>query len=184
MDSLTPAIDIKSKDLGRNCTALSVLLEKIPTHPKTVVDVRYGLGGWARVLLKRFPKSTIIGFEKHEPTYEAAWKDSRVSLKLGDLLSDSRPPTRCDLLLCDFNTSTVLKRKELDEVLSQVSCRYLVFTDVCCSKLHLNYRSYGLDSPDLNRYWKKFAVPGFRLMTFSKEHHAASTALYEKTPPK
>lgn len=78
---------------------------------------------------------------------------------------------------------TAKKRQLLDEALTVVDARYMVFTDVAVGKLHLNYRSYGLKRNDLEDYWRAFVVGGYELVAYAKEHYAASTALYKKKPP-
>ena len=180
MDKYTPARDIKMKDLGKNSEAFRGLLDLIPVGSvRRVVDVRYGLGGWAREVHTRFPSAKIIGFERDEATAEQSWKTKNVGLHR----TEFNQPVKCDLLVADFNTVTQLKRSESDFVLGLVTCEWLVFTDVCCSKLHLNYHSYGISSSDLEAYWKGYEVKGFELVAYEKKHHAASSGLFKRKSP-
>lgn len=179
MNSLTPANTIKTKDLEANTEALNSLLTFLPQQIQTVLDIRYGLGGWFKAVRAKFPLAKIEGYELDLETFQQASKDKKVKLHNKAYPKKSRKQV-VDLLLADFNTCTMLKRKELDEALESIDCRYLVFTDVCSSKLHLNYKSYGLKSPSLDSYWKRFKVSGYELIAWEKKHYAASTALYTK----
>ncbi|MCK9569151.1 hypothetical protein M0R72_09430 [Candidatus Pacearchaeota archaeon] len=176
MNQDTPAINIRSKDLAQNALALRELLGNInPTEVNRVCDIRYGLGGWAQVVMSRFPNARMIGYEQDQQTADMSWKSGRVDLRVERWKPNGKKPP--DLLLADFNTVTVLKRELCDEA-AQVGARYFVFTDVACSYLHLNWQAYNLSSPDLDEYWSKFRVSGYQLVAFSKKHHSASTALY------
>jgi trans-aconitate methyltransferase len=72
MNSSTPAILIRSKDLAKNVKAFAGCLELLPKTPKTVLDIRYGLGGWAKELRRRYPKVAITGYEADPSTYNTA----------------------------------------------------------------------------------------------------------------
>lgn len=177
MDPLTPAREIKTKDLEANAEALAFLLDLLKGKAiKSTIDVRYGLGGWAKEIRKKFPKCKIEGWERDKLTQENAWTDGGVDLKRGEIDVEAK----ADLVLADFNTVTKLNRGELDNLLKIVETRFLIFTDVCCSKLHLNFSSYGLKRPDLGAYWKSFEVEGYRFLGYAREHYAASTGLYIK----
>lgn len=179
MTDATPAITIKPKDLAANCEALDALLALVPP-PADVLDVRYGMGGWARAVLGRWPALRLYhGFEADPGTAAAAWKGRGVSLSVAEFVPDAKYADR-DLLLADFNRATTLRRRELEQLLP-LRPKRLVFTDVACVKLHLNYRSYGLTGPDLAAYWAAFKVPGYVFEAFERRHHAASTALYRRT---
>lgn len=183
MNQDTPARTIRQKDLDANSSTFDKLLERIPKdQAKTVLDIRYGLGGWARKIMARFPKTHILRFEQDPDTFNKALDQAVVA---SSLINSRFDPSlvkgrKFDLVCADFNTLTVLKRELLDQVVSEVETRRIIFTDVACCKLHLNYRSYGLTSPDLSAYWNAFKIPGFELSAFAKEHHAASSALYIK----
>ncbi len=178
MNQDTPATEIKSKDLSANCLALEKLLGRLSlAQVSSVADIRYGLGGWAQVVRERFPDVPIEGWEQDSETAQKSWKDSGVTLHIARWQPS---PIRASLVLADFNTLTALKRQLLDELLAQIKSPYLIFTDVACSKLHLNYKSYGLSRPYLSEYWKRFSVRGYLLKAWEQEHHAASTALFER----
>lgn len=182
MNQDTPAVAIKTKDLDANGLALKELLEAIPRRERIqrIVDIRYGLGGWARHAVESFPLANVLGFEQDAETASKAFLVPSVRL-LNERFNDiQKLEGKTDLLLADFNTLTVLKRELLDRALTAVNPAWIVFTDVCCSKLHLNYRSYGLENPDLAAYWERFEVGGYRLVKWVKRHHAASSALYQR----
>lgn len=190
MNHDTPARLIRTKDLNANREALRTLLEEIPGDViKSALDIRYGLGGWAQEVFKRFPSCRpYLGYEQDAKTAEAAWKHptNRIILRIrkfhpAEVSYRYRPKQffRFDLVLADFNTTTMLKRDMVDEILPMAR-RYLIFTDVACVKLHLNFRAYGLDRPDLGEYWARFKLSGFRFVSFARSHHAASSALYER----
>lgn len=184
MNHSTPAKYIKAKDLAKNVEALNDVFRSIPEgiEVKTVLDIRYGLGGWAQSAIARFPTCEVYrGYEMDRETFQSAVKPQPVRLVNRPFVAANYPkPQPFDLVLADFNVNTKLKRDTLDEVLPFAG-EWLVFTDVAVSKLHLNYSSYGLDNPSLEAYWCSFAVEGFKLVTFSKRHHAASTALYRRS---
>lgn len=179
----TPAIAIKQKDLDLNGSALAGCLSLIKSPISTVLDIRYGLGGWAKIVCNKFSGCTIEGYEQDAATARKAWKDFGVDLHVEKFAKPRN--TKPDLCLADFNLVTKLNRSLLDNLLAVMSAKYLVFTDVCASKLHLNYASYGLQRADLEAYWKSFAVRGYAYLGHRKEHHAASTAIYKRNnkPP-
>lgn len=177
MNDDTPARLIKVNDLNANSVALAELINGIDP-PSSVLDIRYGLGGWARVVAETFPESCIIGYEHDPITARAAWIGSRVTLRV-KAFDPNEIEQPVDLLLADFNTTTAKKRTLLDDAL-RIRPLGLIFTDVACSKLHLNFSSYGLSRPSLIEYWRRFDVPGYQLIGYVKAHHAASTALYKR----
>jgi hypothetical protein len=179
----TPAVAIREKDLSLNADAMEDCLRPVGFVGKAV-DIRYGLGGWAQRLVAQYPKVRLLGYEQDPVTAAKAWvDDDRVNLDVARFNPDTVPvPYReCDLLLADFNTVTVLKRGLLDEAVEAIRPLNVIFTDVACVKLHLNFASYGLSSRDtLAEYWKRFKLPGYRLRKWSRKHHAASTALFSR----
>lgn len=181
MNQDTPASAIRPKDLGANSEALRQLLLRVPRDILSAVDIRYGLGGWARVLYEHHHPS-LLGYEQDLETYRAAWKGAKV--KLVNRRFEGQP-YRADLLLADFNTLTVLNRKLLDEAVAAVPAEWVVFTDVARSKLHLNAeRSYGLRAgATMDDYWRAFPLVGYRLVAWAGVHWAATTALYKKKTP-
>jgi len=182
MNHDTPAVDIKEKDLNQNTQALEELLSKISDESiSSILDIRYGLGGWAEKALETFPGAKLIGYEQDANTAARAVKPKGATVRVKRF--EPTKGMKADILLADFNTTTCLKRETLDHALRYVDCDYLVFTDVCCSKLHLNYASYGLAEADLKKYWKRFKVDGYKLIGFARVHHAASSALYIKKAP-
>jgi hypothetical protein len=130
--------------------------------------------------LTRVPAAEVFGYEQNAATARSAWSGPRVRVFVLPFFPEWAPPGPWDLLLADFNTLTVKRRAELDEAVAAARPGYLVFTDVACVKLHLNFRSYGLGSPDLGEYWAAFAVPGYAHVAHSRSHHAASSALYKR----
>jgi hypothetical protein len=178
----TPAVAIRDKDLKLNADAMEDCLKRL-AFGKTAVDIRYGLGGWAERLLALHPKARVLGYEQDEETAEKAYVPDQVNLHVArfDPATVPVPYRECDLLLADFNTVTVLKRTLLDEAVEAIRPLNVIFTDVACVKLHLNFASYGLSSRDtLAEYWKRFKLPGYRLRKWSRKHHAASTALFSR----
>jgi hypothetical protein len=180
MNPSTPAAQINERDLSKNTAALRALLVHVEA-PDLVVDVRYGLGGWAQALRERFPDAFLYGFEADRETFSRTWIGDHTTVY--NLRSDQPgldPGEPCDILLADFNTVTQLKRAELDAELERWKPRAIIFTDVACGKLHLNYRAYGLSEPDLATYWQLWPIEGYRLQAIEKHHHAASTGLFTR----
>jgi hypothetical protein len=183
MNQDTPAVDIREKDLAKNAEAFRECLAYVPpSEIERALDIRYGLGGWAKAVRERFPDAYITGYEQDPETAEIAWRGSQVRI-INESFHPARVHSQFDLLCADFNTLTVLKRKPLDEAVEAAEPAYVVFTDVACCKLHLNFRSYGLVEPDLDAYWRAFPLKGYRLLGYAKRHHAASTAVYKKNAP-
>lgn len=181
MKPSTPAAQIPERDLGKNVAALRQLLETIPANVRLIVDARYGLGGWARVARDFLPDADYVGYEADSETWRAAWKDPLATVYHSTTAAYERNLwAPCDLLLADFNTVTQLKRAELDEEIKRWDPEWLIFTDVACGKLHLNFRSYGLEVPDLGAYWRNWDVPGYSFEAYAKHHHAASTGLFRR----
>lgn len=179
MNSKTPAADIKEKDLAKNASAAAYLLTMVPT-PKTILDARYGLGGWAVEVAKLWPEVDLVGFEADLNTFNKATVPD--GFRLCGLPTDrTKHDGAPDLLLADFNTVTQKKRGELDEEIERWQRpAYVIFTDVACGKLHLNFRSYQLETPDLADYWNSWDIPGYQIVAWTQKHHAASTALFRR----
>src|SRR6516164_8531831 len=131
MKPLTSALKIRSKDLSLNGEAAELCMREIGSRPiNFIIDIRYGLGGWARIASDLFPDAALRGYEYNEATYKAAWKPPGADIIQGRSPSLSKRvmgPLYCDLLLADFNTVTMLKRKELDLALVNFRPRWLIF---------------------------------------------------------
>lgn len=181
MKPTTPAITIREKDLAKNVEALGGCLDLVRGRIKTVLDVRYGLGGWAKLIMERVKPISYVGTELDQVTYEAAWRHPKVNL-INSPLPEKLWHKKWSLVLADFNNLTSLHRGELDWLLPRVTADWLIFTDVACGKLHLNYGSYGLRKPMLAEYWGRFAVEGYELVGYYRAHHFASSAVYQKAP--
>lgn len=184
MNKDTPARLIRQKDLDANTMALATVCRTwISPPPKRVLDVRYGLGGWARQWhAQNFGrKMWYVGFEADSLTYKKAYRPQGVKLVNEPFLPAEREEFQgwADLLLADFNTVTVKKRAELDAVLV-LRPKAIIFTDVACVKLHLNYKTYGLTKPELADYWSGFGINGYSFVAYARHHHPASTALYTR----
>jgi hypothetical protein len=179
MNSSTPAALINGRDLSKNTVAVRELLAYIEP-PQTVVDCRYGLGGWARVVHNLFEDADLLGFEADPETFARAYKNGLAEVRNQVTAVYDQLWRPCDLLLADFNTVTQLKRRELDEELERWQPSAIIFTDVACGKLHLNYGAYGLDAPDLDAYWRRWSVERYRFERFARHHHAASTGLFTR----
>ncbi len=187
MNSETPAREIRPKDLAANVAAFEVCLDHLPQKGiGDVLDIRYGLGEWAKALSLVCPSATIHGFEMDRETFCAAARPARSRLlhrPFDPLRIPKSWPQRYDLLCADFNTLTLLKAEHLRQAVVATSPRFLIFTDVACSKLHLNFKSYGLknvDNSGLDRYFSAFrmkVLPGWELKHVARLHyHAATTA--------
>lgn len=187
MNQHTPANQIKTKDLLSNRQAMEDLLGEIPVKGvRSILDIRYGRGFWAQKVLERFPTASYTGYESDEETLSNAWSSSQVQLYNSFWPPDegSSGNDYPDLVLADFNITTMKNREMLDQVFEVVQPEWIIFTDVACCKIHLNYRSYGLERPEMEDYWKGFNVPWYRLIRFSRKHYAASTALYQRKIPR
>lgn len=190
MKESCPALDIREKDRQRNTDAMLECLQRVPHDQiKTVLDIRYGLGGWARPLLEIIPRAKVYGVEGDRKTFHAAWVErprTRVIWAMfgPDMAWPKGWPRKFDLILADTNANTALKPKQITDVVSMVEAKWMIMTDVACSKLHLNYKSYGLGEDwDVLKYhrkaWPKL-LPGWKLRKLSRLHHHAATSLWEK----
>jgi hypothetical protein len=178
MDLNSPAIGIKSADLAANTEALKSLLKESPNDfaPNRILDIRYGLGGWARCALGVFPRARLIGYEADSETARRAWKSERVQLRRKRF--GGTDTEGADLVLADFNVTTQLNRGQVDSLI-ELGARWIVFTDTACAYLHLNYERYGLDRPNLDDYWRQWDVGGYTLVAYAKKHRTASTGLFQ-----
>ena len=185
MNDATPAASIPPKDLDKNTEALGQLLTTLSrSRIEEVLDIRYGLGGWAKESLRQLSSVTrYVAWEADKRTYDLAYDgDDKISL-----FNDRFTPEMIeaeytiDLLLADFNLVT-LRQKSLALEAAKLGPRYLVFTNVACGKLRLNFRSYGLESADLDQYWKQWEheLPGYELLDYVRARHFASTGLFKK----
>lgn len=182
MNTNTPANTIRKKDLDLNTEALReclVELKKARKRVHTVLDIRYGLGGWAQVTFELLKPKCYVGFEADLKTYRESWKPK--TAERFELCQQFFEPTGLnpfDMVLADFNNLTMMKPKDLLQVLAFARPRVVIFTDVACSKLHLNFESYGLNKPDLNQYVRAFGknvlAAWTHLHTARKHHHAAT----------
>lgn len=188
MNTDTPAREIRQKDLDKNSAAFAECLQMIPAQRrlKRVLDIRYGLGGWASRMAELRPPELYIGFEADPQTAERAVKPGNIGLVLvrDRFASSSRYlHDPYDLLLADFNNLTSMKAEPLLEALRFAEPRCVIFTDVACSKLHLNFPSYGLKRPDHAGYVRAFAekcLPDWKHVHTARLHHHAATLVFTR----
>lgn len=180
----TPAIEIRAKDRERNTAAFLEAFSALrPRRFTSALDIRYGLGGWAEAIADRIP--AYVGFEADPATAAQAVKPKGVMLLTGRFPPSEamavQPPFA--LLLADFNNLTLMKPFALLEAIQFAKPRAIVFTDVACSKLHLNFGSYGLESPDLASYVRAFrdrVLPDWTHVHTARHHHHAATLAFVK----
>lgn len=184
MNSDTPALEIRAKDRDKNSAAFRECILTLMTPHRRILDIRYGLGGWARQWFKLFTSERYLGFEADHETWRLAHKPGGVEVRNERFDPKTTAPIgKIDLVLADFNNLTSLKAKPLLEVLEFAQPRAVIFTDVACSKLHLNFSSYGLKKPDLNGYvrqFSKFVLPDWTCVHTSRHHHHAVTMLFRR----
>ena len=176
-----------------NVAAFELCLKKLPLRDiDTALDVRFGHGGWAKAFSMMCPDAELYGFEWDVETYSAAEVPPRTKLvnrKFDTVTFPREWPRHYDLLCANFNTLTMLKCDPLLRALDIARPRFLIFTDVACSKLHLSYKSYGLKSHcrrgDLEHYFDAFgsaSLPGWERVGIARTHfHAATAAWIRKT---
>lgn len=189
MDANTPAREIRSADLAKNTAAFLECYQAVRRRKiLRAVDIRYGLGGWASALCDANKNVKVLGFEADQETFDGArffeghthvWHDHFPPRKLGAIADlDAAKPV--DLLCADFNNLTMMKAEPLLEAIRLTNPRMVIFTDVACSKMHLNFNSYGLTEPNLFAYFERFnevILPNWtHVHTARHHHHAATTA--------
>ncbi len=151
-----------------------------------------GIGMLGQLLSEHFPTALIDSYELDADCvnqYRSRGLEN-VNLHHGDTRAQflSRD-TEFDAASLDFNQFTLLDlhRKEgafqtwlLNKVFQQKP-DWVHVTDSCCSKLHLNYKSYGLKTSDWEDYVAKFDEEfrkrwGYRVL-FQAKHNSASCFL-------
>ena len=194
MDPNKPAIEIRQKDLDKNTAAFLECFRAIRRCRKIerVVDVRYGLGGWSTALLGLKPNAKVLGFEANGDTFAKAEKP-----KGAKVFNCKFPPVgaeraalaaiqrfqNCDLLLADINALTLKMPTELLRAIEAVKPRAIIMTDIACAKMHINWPHYGLEGPDLDRYFERFneeILPNWTHVCTARLHFFATSAAWVK----
>lgn len=180
MNARTPATAIRQSDLAKNnaafVTLLDELVEKYQMPAESVaLDIRYGLGDWGVLLAGRFWQ--VIGWEADEETAKRARVPANAHLHAGPYQPELRSHATT-LLVADFNNSTILKDEPLWEAVKAERPEFVIFTDVACSKLHLNFRSYGLDHRSFDLYQHRVVdrarENGYNVISHLRAHHHAA----------
>lgn len=175
----TPARFIGVRALANHRKALVELLNLLPYRPSSVLDIRYGTGGWAREIVRAFSPVSVVGYEKDAETVREAYRHPSIRILTREW-KPSPAKERVDLLLADFTSSSVLNRTALDEAIETVSPSLVIFSDGACGKMKMNYRTYGIAEPSMELYWRQFPIEGYRLLGWAQKHRTVSVGLFER----
>jgi trans-aconitate methyltransferase len=177
------AIDISPNGLRMHFQGFVKALAHIPDtfQPESVVDARYGLGRWAELVKARWPKCGYVGYERDERTVAAAVVPEGVEVRQS-LFPEPPPDLPCDLLMFDASAMTVNSREFFESALAGLAPTYAFSTDIAMSRIHLNYRGYGLATCDMNEYWAAYSqkVSGYSVVAWSYGTKKASVALWKR----
>jgi trans-aconitate methyltransferase len=183
----TPAFEIRAADLDTNARMLSELLGDVRfliDPPDRVVELCGGVGTMTRVLSEAFPAADITTHDL-DATCVKMIEDiglPRVQVVHGSYFdADTRVD---DLVVADFNMMTYLrfmddKTEEAKLVRSFLSNRikYLLMTDSATSKLHLNFKSYGLSTASWSEYVRGYSravvARGYKVVNHVRAKRAA-----------
>lgn len=193
--AVVPVVGMSSrclKDQELNRMALEALLsEHLPpgsprgSSIRLVLDIRYGLGEYAKTVCRLYPRASYYGVECDRATYAQCWcpPSGDVVCVRFDPHAEylSRWSESWDLLLGDFSNVTVKNRTDAVEACASIGPRYFLFADVGCMRLHLHWKTYGLTAPDLDEYWQRWTLPGYSLVGWQRAHPRCSLALYKRT---
>lgn len=187
MRDATPAFEIRAIDLDTNARMLSELLEDARFFidpPDRVVELCGGVGTMTRVLAGKFPAVEIT---THDLDATCVKMINEISLPRVAVVHGSyfEAETReDDLVVADFNMMTYLRfmdarTAEANLVRSFLNNRikYLLMTDSATSKLHLNFKSYGLSTANWNEYVSGYSravvARGYKVVNHVRAKRAA-----------
>lgn len=151
-DETTPMTEMNHASVPRNQQAFRDLMEHPLLIPGDVtVELCCGIGVQTEVLLDL--GHNVVGGDLSLRCVQATQErvgdrgEDRVRLYVWDLhkiVEELRwEPGDGPGFVYDFNTTTFLRKNLLPDILERMP-RWVVFTDIGMSKVHLNYRSYGL----------------------------------------
>lgn len=184
MKQNTPYTSRPPLEQAREKACVEKILEQV-SPVASIYEAFGGIGMLGQVLSERFPNALIDSYELDaECVYR--YRDRNllnVTINHADTLTQSGKFEAASL---DFNRFPLLdlNRKEGEfqqRVLSKVFNQnpdWVHVTDSSCSKLHLNWKSYGLKEPDWDGYVEKLDQAfqerwGYRIVTWDKHSRAA-----------
>lgn len=166
-------------------------VEKILRHaepPKKLYEAFGGIGMLGQLMSERYPLAQIDSYELDDACV-AEYRSrnlKNVTVNHEDTRTKFQVQTDFDAASLDFNRFTLLdlRRPEGEfqaHILGRVfdkKPKWVHVTDSACSKIHLNWKSYGLSGPDWHEYVQALETAfmvrwGYRVGMFSKHSRAA-----------
>ena len=177
MKDETPVYRISLKDDLRNRISLCYLIRNI-SAPKGVLELFGGRGGFTRAIRQRWPEVPIISYDTDKRCADSLRTIQGVTVKQRDSVSEAVPEENWGIV-ADFNLLTLSRAKThfapfFNRMLSGNLPSWMIVTDSAPSKLHINYRSYGLSQPDILLYiyaWEQWLTNAGYGQYFVKAFH-------------
>lgn len=174
MTSDRPATHLSERELDTNARAVAWVLEGCPA-PSRIVELFGGTGRVTAAARSRFPGVRIDSWDLDAECCDLI--RSKVPDATVTLGSSSDIPLAGGVI-ADYNLMTLLRfppeaPRYGDEV------EWASITDSSVTKLHLNFRSYGLEGPDLLQYCRRYEglLPGFHLRRVARTARATEMGL-------
>lgn len=188
MKDLTPVYRISQRDDLLNRRSFANLLN-IADRPSSVVELFGGCGGFTAEIVDRWPGIRVLSYELDGECYKMLEKvPGNVEAIPADSLSNSKPVRDCGLV-GDFNLLTIGRaqgkfKSFFERWFDGRLPKWMILTDSAPSKLHINYRSYGLSSGTLEEYmwaWDRLLQSkGYYLRSYQRSHFRTVLILAER----
>lgn len=186
MQDSMPAWMLRETDENQNILALKRIIQFAP-RPNRILEYFGGMGGMTRVLRSHWMTVPVQTWDHDELCVKhlRSFQYPATDVQEGDSLTLACPQ-KGDGVSMDFNRLTLLRaQKEYLKPLSRVFNAWPTWvhiTDSARSKLHLNYKTYGLENPTMEAYLSRFdewvnARWPYRIHAFAG-HHKATLLLF------
>lgn len=142
------------RDEDKNNTYLRLLLKKLP-KPKRMLEVFGGVGNITKIIMEIFPGVPVESWDIDPRCVELLGVIPGVTARLGDS-TELAVAKKGDGVFVDHNMLTLKTlQNDLNGMLSRILSgkpSWVQLNDSARSKLHLNFKSYGLENDLLETY--------------------------------
>lgn len=156
-----------------NNEAFEKLLRERSEIPDRVYEGMAGVGFHARILKRLYPDLSAHRVWDLDPRCCEKLKEIEgLEVTCGNFFHAKVKLYKCDLLVADANTFTI-KTWDFHRPLFQMGAGQVIAPDLARGKLHLHYKTYGLDSASWDEYMEVLAKrvmkdTGYRMVGYEK----------------
>lgn len=175
------AINVKA-----NNAAFIKLLKEKAEPPKRIYEGMAGVGFHARLLKELYPDVKVHRVWDLDPRCcEELRKVPDIQVNCGNFFESRVRLLKGDLLVVDANTFTI-RQWDFHRPLFQTGAGQVICPDLARGKLHLHYKTYGLNNPDWDEYMSRLAQivesdTGMKMVGYEKCPRSLGYFLWRRT---